>query len=109
MRVWYIETYIGSRWAILDQLQQDLRYAVRVLGQSPLFTAIAILSLALGIGANAALFSVVNTLLLKSLPYRDADRLVYVTEFWPHEPVVPGPPSPDFANWRARSKLADGI
>ena len=55
------------------------------------------------------MFSVVNTLLLKALPYKDADRLVYVTEYWPHEPMVLGPPTPDFENWRAHVKLADGI
>ncbi|MBM3797927.1 MAG: hypothetical protein FJW31_28660 [Acidobacteria bacterium] len=65
--------------------------------------------LALGIGANTAIFSVVHTLLLKKLPYREAPRLVYVTEFWPEEPIIPGPPSPDFALWRRESGLIDGI
>lgn len=50
-----------------------------------------------------------NTLLLKALPYKVADRLVYVSKYWHHEPVVPGPPGPDFANWRADSKLLEGI
>jgi putative ABC transport system permease protein len=92
-----------------DELSQDLRYALRILRESPVFTAVAIGSLALGIGMNTALFSIVNTLLIKDLPYKDADRLVYVTEYWPHEPVMPGPPSPDFANWRANLKSVDGI
>lgn len=87
----------------------DLRFALRLLRQSPVFACVAVVSLALTIGANTALFSVIHTLLLKSLPYKDADRLVYVTEYWPHEPVVPGPPQPDFANWQPESKLLDGI
>ncbi len=103
------ETRAVAGMRFFDELSQDLRYAFRILRQSPVFTAVAIGSLALGIGMNTALFSVVNTLLLKDLPYKDADRLVYVTEYWPHEPMVGGPPSADFANWRANLKSVDGI
>jgi len=60
----------------MDTMLQDLRYSIRTLISKPLFTAAAVLSVALGIGANTAIFSVVNSLLLKSLPYSDPDRLV---------------------------------
>jgi hypothetical protein len=59
----------------------------------------------LGVGANTALFSVAHTLLLEDLPYRDGDRLAYVTEYWPHEPVNPATPTPDYTNWRAHSQF----
>ncbi len=90
-------------------IANDLRYAARILRHSPLFAAVSILSLALGIGANAALFSMVHTLLLKALPYKDADRLVYVSEFWPHEPEVSNPPNTDLSNWLLKSKLAEQL
>ena len=65
---------------VLDVLAQDLRYAVRILWKTPAFTGIVTLSLALGIGANTALFSLADNLLLRSLPVREPDRLVQVLQ-----------------------------
>ena len=64
----------------MDSFFQDVRYAVRMCLRTPAFTAVAILALALGIGANTAIFTIVNAVLIERLPFRDPDRLVVVWE-----------------------------
>lgn len=84
----------------MSGLLQDVRYALRQLRKNPGFAAIAVLTLALGIGANTAIFSVVNAVLLRPLPYKNDDRLVVILHDG-RNPVAPG----NFADWQKQNDV----
>ena len=97
-------------WSLIwvEQLWQDIRYGLRMLRRSPGFAAVAILTLALGIGANTAIFSVVNAVLLQPLPYPNAKRLAMIWSTWGNE--THGPASgPELIELRSRSHAFEEI
>ena len=90
----------------LEQLVQDVRFALRGLRRTPVFTVVAIVTLAIGIGANTTIFSAINALLLRPLPYPDQDRLVRVSLRDPKYPQYGQPVSwTDVAHWKAASDV----
>ncbi|HXD34185.1 MAG TPA: ABC transporter permease [Pyrinomonadaceae bacterium] len=94
----------------MESLINDIRYGVRGLLKRPAFTAIAIITLALGIGANTAIFSLVNAVLLRALPYHDADRLVMVWEDASFAGFPKNTPAPaNFADWRSQNQSFEGM
>ncbi|MGB8474901.1 MAG: ABC transporter permease [Candidatus Acidiferrum sp.] len=96
----------GWRWLV--ELWQDVRYGVRNMLRTPAFTAVTILTLALGIGANTAIFSVVDAVLFRALPYRDAGKLVWATNVLPRQGqnlVF----ADEYAGWRTQNHVFEGI
>ena len=92
-----------------EMLRQDLGYAVRAMRGNLGFTAVAVLSLALGIGANSAIFSLVHGVLLRPLPYPEPDRLVRI---WPVRAQLGSSPATslhDFEDWRAQSTVFESM
>ena len=94
----------------MQNLTQELRYAVRQLSKSPAFAITAVLTLALGIGANTAIFTVVQSLLLKPLEYPEADRIVALNTRWEHKAhIIPRMTGPDLVDIRDQAKSIQAI
>src|SRR5882724_135020 len=95
---------------LLSDLWQDLRYGLRMLAKNPGFAAVAVIALALGIGANSAIFSVVNTVLLRPLPYKNPERLVMVWEENSKQGFPRDTPSPaNFIDWRDQNHVFESM
>jgi putative ABC transport system permease protein len=95
---------------LLEDFFRDIRYGIRALRRTPGFTMVAVLTLALGIGANTAIFSVVNTVLLKPLPYPNAERLVFV---WERNTAIGKDRDlaapPNYQDWKAQNAVFDHL
>src|SRR5438876_3457025 len=93
-----------------ELIMNDLKFAFRQLLKNPALTAVAVLTLALGIGASVAIFSVVNTVLLRQLPYRNPERVVVVSELNPAKGgEQTAAATPGFIHWRQQSSSFEGL
>src|SRR5678816_615504 len=94
----------------MDTLFRDVRYAVRMMLKRPSFPILAVIALALGIGATTAIFSVINSVLFKPLPYQEQDRLVQV---WEKRPALGRTrnvvSTPDFFDWKAQNNVFEDM
>src|SRR5262245_52159109 len=105
--IWHLTSSFGG---IMQTLWQDLSYAARTLWKNPGFTLIAVITLALGIGANTAIFSVVNAVLLRSLPFHDPDRLVMVWEDASFAGFPRNTPAPaNYADWKSQNHVFEDM
>jgi len=96
-------------WSALDRLRQDLRFSIRMLAKSPAFTALALTALALGIGATTSVYSIVNSVLLRPLPFPKPGRLVMV---WETQPLTGQPnvvQTGNFLEWRKRNRSFESM
>ena len=98
----------ASRLAVVRELGHDIVYALRLFRRTPGFTGVAVLTLALGIGANSAIFSVVHGVLLQALPYRDADRLHRIRTIYP-DGTAYSLSAPDFMSVRQDTRVFDQL
>ena len=94
---------------LVETLLQDLRFAARMLRKNPGFTAVAVLVMALGIGANTAMFSVVDAVLLRPLSFNDPDRIVTLATLWKAHANHSYVSTPDFRDWHDQSTAFDGM
>src|SRR5262245_4798188 len=116
-RIELLRRSLGAFWDALwlqpqrleEEMFQDLRYGARMLLKNPGFTAVVVLTLALGIGANVALFSVVNGVLLNPLPYPQPERLVALHQRSPNFGEVGSIPYPNFRDWQKENQTFDAM
>src|SRR5690349_9609650 len=99
-----------SKTNLFSDLTQDIRYALRMLAKNPAFTIVAVIALALGIGANTAIFSVVNAVLLRPLPFKNPEQLVMLWENAAHLGFPKDTPSPaNFLDWQKQAQSFTGM